>query len=49
VAWRCEYLNMVDNYLLCHRAIQYHGLVQFNDNVIDEDEDNIEEEACQLR
>ncbi len=49
MAWRCEYLNMVDNYLLCHRAIQYHGLVQFNDNVIDEDEDNIEEEACQLR
>jgi len=40
---------MMDIYLLCHRAMQYHGLVPFDDNVIDEDEDDIEEEACQLR
>jgi len=46
VAWRCEYLNMMDIYLLCHRAMQYHGLIQSDENIIDEDEDDIKEEAC---
>ncbi len=32
--------------MLCHRALQYHGLVEFDDNGGDEDKDEIEEEAC---
>jgi len=35
---------MTNMHLLCHRAMQYHGIVEFDDNVANEDE--IEEEAC---
>ena len=34
---------------LCHRALQYHGLVEFDENSGDEDKDEFEEEAYQLR
>jgi len=42
-------LNMMDMHSLCHRALQYHGLVEFDENSGDEDKDEFEEEAYQLR
>jgi len=46
VECRCEYLTMKHMHALCHRDLQYHGLVKFDEKSSDEDEDEVEEEAC---
>jgi len=38
-------LILMDMHSLCQRAIQYHGLIDFDDNGGDEDKDELEEEA----